>query len=107
MSSLALEVALGHGLDVAVERGPPPIWTREPGDLVERGLDGRDRVGRVVRREVEEHDVVGGVAVRADLAGASTCDRTRVTCGAVATSRVAASTAASHAGVPAVSVSEV
>ena len=39
--------------------------------------------------------------------GARTCDRTRVTCGARGTSRVAAVTAASHSGVPAVSVSEV
>ncbi len=39
--------------------------------------------------------------------GARTWDRIRVTCGAPATSRVAAATAACHAGVPAVSVSEV
>ena len=58
--------------------------------------------------EVEEHDVVRGVAVRASPGAA----RGRATgrgsrAGRSATSRVAAFTAASQAGVPAVSVSEV
>ena len=79
----APEVALGHGLDVAVERGAA-------GDADARARAPRARAastggiasGRVVGRQVQEHDVVGGVAVGADLARArGRGDRTRVTCG--------------------------
>ena len=64
----APEVGLGDRLDVAVERRAAGDLDAQAGDLAQGRLDGRDRVGRVVRRQVEEDDVVRGVAVRADLA---------------------------------------
>ena len=64
----ALEVRLGHGLHIAVEGRSAARPHRLSRDLVEAGHHAGDRVGRVVGREVEEHDVVGGVAVGGDLA---------------------------------------
>jgi hypothetical protein len=61
------QVALGHRLDVAVERGAAADPDGEPGHLVEGGGDRRDRVRRVVGRQVEEHDVVRRVPVGAHL----------------------------------------
>ena len=60
---------LRDGLDVAVERGAAADADPEAGHVAERGGDGRDRVRGVVGREVQEDDVVGGVAVRRHLAG--------------------------------------
>ncbi len=63
----APQVRLGHGLDVAVERGAAADPDRQPRDLVQGRLHGRDRRRRVVRGQVEEHDVVGGVPVGGHL----------------------------------------
>ena len=64
----------------------------------------RQGVRRVVGRQVEEDDVVRGVAVGRDLVGRDGCDTTRATWGAVGTSPTALAAAASKAGVPASSV---
>ena len=61
------EVRLGHALDVAVERRPAGELDGQPGRLVEPFAKDRQRVRRVVGRQVEEDDVVGGMPVGRDL----------------------------------------
>ena len=63
----APQVRLRHGLDVAVERRAAGQLDRQAGRLVEPLAQDRQGVGRVVRRQVEEDDVVGGVPVGRDL----------------------------------------
>ena len=95
-------------LDVAVERRAAARPDGEAGDLVERGRGPRG--SRPASRRA------GGRGRRCRTpcgrrrrpgSGRGRAAGSRVTCGAPATSRVAASTAACHSGVPAVSVSEV
>ena len=63
------EVGLGDRLDVAVERGAArEPATVSPATCGGAAADRRQRVGRVVGRQVEEDDVVRGVAVGRDLA---------------------------------------
>ena len=104
----ALQVGLGHRLDIAVERrarrrsarsgpGPGGGARRRPGwRRASRRAGGR---GRRCRTRCDRRPRPGE--------GRASCDRTRVTCGAPATSPVAAAMAARHSGVPAVNVSEV
>ena len=63
-----LQVGLGDGLDVAVEGGPAGQFDIEPGRRSQALAKDRQRVGRIVGGQVEEDDVVGGVAVGRDLA---------------------------------------
>ena len=62
-----LEVGLGHGLHVAVEGGSAGQLDRQARRLVQALAQDRQRLRRVVGRQVEEDDVVGGVAVGRDL----------------------------------------
>ncbi len=57
------EVCLTDRLHIAVERRAAGEADLEPRGVVEGGPDPRQRGGRVVRREIEEDDVVGGVAI--------------------------------------------
>ena len=62
------QVRLRDGLDVAVEGRAAGELDVERGRRSEALVQDRQGVGRVVRRQVEEDDVVGGVAVGRDLA---------------------------------------
>ena len=99
------QVRFGDGLDVAVEGGPAGQLDVEPGRRPQALAQDRQRIGRIVRRQVEEDDVVGGVAV-ARRSGAATggARRRGRRAGAVPTSRIASAAATSNAGVPASSV---
>ncbi len=62
------QVGLRHALDVAVEGRPTGQLDVEIGRMAEEGLEDRQDVGRVVGGEVEEEDVIRGVAIGRDLA---------------------------------------
>ncbi len=62
------KVRLGHGLDVAVERGATGELHLQARGLAQALAQDRQGFGRIVRRQVQEHDVVGGVAIGRDLA---------------------------------------
>ena len=63
-----LEVRFRHVLDVAVERRPAGDLDSQPGRVGEALDDAGQRGRRVVRRDREEDDVVGGPAVGRHLA---------------------------------------
>ena len=63
----ALEVGLGHGLDVPVERRSSGEGDRQPVLGRDGRLEALDRVRRKVGLEIERHDLVDGASVGADL----------------------------------------
>ena len=63
-----LEVSLAHLLDIAVEGRPAREFDGQTGRLVQAFAEDREGIGRVVGRQVEQDDVVRGVAIRRDLA---------------------------------------
>ena len=63
----ALEIGLGHGLDVPVERGSSGEGDRQPVLGRDGRLEALDRVRRKVGLEIERHDLVDGASVGADL----------------------------------------
>ena len=65
----ALEVPLADVLHIAVEGGAARELDRQPRRLAEPFAQDRQCVGGVVGRQVEEDDVIRGMAVRRDLAG--------------------------------------
>ena len=63
-----LQVGLGDGLDVAVEGRAAGQLDRQARRLVQSVAEDRQGLRRIVRRQVEEDDVVGRVPVGRDLA---------------------------------------
>ena len=93
------QVGLGHGLDVAVEGRAAGQLDRQPGRVVQALAQDRQRVGRIVGRQVEEDDVVGRVPVGRDLAAAPAgATRRGRRAGRVGTSRTASAAAVSNGG---------
>ena len=64
----AAQVGFRDGLDVAVEGRATRQLDGQPGRVMDALAQDRQRLRRIVGRQVEEHDVVGGVAVGRHLA---------------------------------------
>ena len=101
------QVGLGHLLDVAVERRPAGQPDLQPGGVVNRRADARQRPRGVVRGQVEQDDVVRGVPVGGDLPRRQGVrDHALDELGARARPRAPSRRAISNAGSPAFAVSE-